>query len=305
MLNSIIVPTFNRARLLPRAIKSVINQTHREWELLIVDDASTDDTQGVVESFRDERIRYLRLPQNAGVSTARNHGIRKATGDRISFLDSDDQFLPTFLAETNKALDETGPGIGFSWAGTIRVSETAFNGVHRKHVSRTLWLPSYSTTQQAYLACLRWDPVWGTGHGVTVLRDVLEATGGFDARLPAREDIDLLLRLMKVTRFVVVRKFLVRVHSDAVVRLDANHLNQAEAYRVIYEKHAASIERDKQAFVFFNSYIGRQYAEAGRLLPATRYVARALLRYPRQGELWKAMVKNWAAVMLRSTKTPK
>lgn len=138
---------------------------------------------------------------------------------------------------------------------------------------------------------------------MTVLKSVRDNTAGFDSKLPAREDVDLALRLMKVARFVVVRRFLVGVHSDALLRVDSNHLYQAQTCRMIYRNHDSCMSQNKRAFAFFNSYIGTQYALAGRIVPATRYLSRALFRYPLQAELWKTLLKNCGAALLRS-KTP-
>ena len=82
-LVSVILPTYNRAEYLPRAIDSVLSQDYRELELIVVDDGSTDHTRQVVESYKDSRIRYMRTPVNKGVAAARNAGIRRAKGELI------------------------------------------------------------------------------------------------------------------------------------------------------------------------------------------------------------------------------
>lgn len=93
---SIIIPTYNRAELIPRTIKSVLEQTFQDWELLIIDDGSSDNTKQVVQEFSDPRIRYI-YQDNAERSAARNNGIHEAKGEWICFLDSDDTYLPNHL----------------------------------------------------------------------------------------------------------------------------------------------------------------------------------------------------------------
>ncbi len=95
---SIIIPTYNRATLLPETIKSVQNQTYTNWECIVVDDGSSDNTKEIVESIiqNDNRIKYL-YQKNAERSAARNNGIRNSTGNFICFLDSDDHFMPDHL----------------------------------------------------------------------------------------------------------------------------------------------------------------------------------------------------------------
>jgi len=91
-LISVVIPTYNRAHLLPRALKSVLSQSHQNLEILIVDDASTDNTAKVVRSYDDRRIKYIEHHENRGGGASRNTGIMSATGDYIAFLDSDDEW---------------------------------------------------------------------------------------------------------------------------------------------------------------------------------------------------------------------
>ena len=93
---SIIIPTYNRAHTIKTPIDSIINQTFADWELVIVDDGSTDDTKKIVESYQDNRIKYV-WQENQERSAARNHGIRLAKGEWICFQDSDDAYLPEHL----------------------------------------------------------------------------------------------------------------------------------------------------------------------------------------------------------------
>ena len=90
------IPAYNRAEVLPRAVQSVVNQTHPVDEIIIVDDCSTDNTEQVVAQMQKVcgKIRYVRLRQNGGGQVARNEGIRQASGKWIAFLDSDDEWLP-------------------------------------------------------------------------------------------------------------------------------------------------------------------------------------------------------------------
>lgn len=103
---SVILPTFNRSELVPRAIASVLEQTLTSFELIVVDDCSSDDTPAVVAGIPDERIRLLRHDKNLGLAEARNSGIRQARGRFVSFLDDDDELLPDKLMVQVSAFDE-------------------------------------------------------------------------------------------------------------------------------------------------------------------------------------------------------
>lgn len=87
---SIIMPSWNTGRFIAESIQSVINQTYQKWELLIVDDCSSDNTDEIVSSFKDERIHYFKNKKNSGAALTRNRALRKAQGEWIAFLDSDD-----------------------------------------------------------------------------------------------------------------------------------------------------------------------------------------------------------------------
>ena len=104
-LVSVIIPTYNRAGMLSRAIRSIQCQTYPHLEIIVVDDGSTDDAAAVVESLGDQRIRYVRHEINQGVSAARNTGIRLATGEIIGFLDDDVEWKPEKVAHQLKLLD--------------------------------------------------------------------------------------------------------------------------------------------------------------------------------------------------------
>ena len=107
-LVSIIVPAYNTGKYIGRMIRSVQAQTYSNWELVIVDDCSTDDTRAVVESFDDERIRYFRNERNKGAALSRNYALREARGRWIAFLDSDDIWMPEKLERQIGYMKENG-----------------------------------------------------------------------------------------------------------------------------------------------------------------------------------------------------
>lgn len=178
---SVIIPTYNRAGLVPEAVASVLAQTYRDFELLVVDDGSTDGTREVLAAFGGE-IQVLR-PHRGGVSAARNRGISAAQGEWLAFLDSDDLWLPEKLAR-QMALMAAQPRLLLSqteetWVRRgVRVNPPRS---HRKEGGR-IFLRSLER-------CLV-SPSAAVLH-----RSLFEAHGGFDESLPAAEDYDLWLRL--------------------------------------------------------------------------------------------------------------
>ena len=105
-LISIVIPTYNRADLIPKAIQSVLDQTYQNWELIIVDNYSDDGTKEVIDSFRDSRISMLLIPRTGSVAASRNLGVLHSKGEWIAFLDSDDWWFPAKLSSVCEVIQK-------------------------------------------------------------------------------------------------------------------------------------------------------------------------------------------------------
>lgn len=121
---SAIIPTYNRAHLVGRAIKSALAQTWQDLELIIVDDGSNDNTESLVNSFDDPRIRYIRHNVNRGVAAARNTGIKAAKGEYLAFLDSDDEWMTDKLErQLNVFKTSDLPHLGAVTCGLVHMDD--------------------------------------------------------------------------------------------------------------------------------------------------------------------------------------
>lgn len=120
-LVSVVMPSWNTGRFIAESIHSVINQTYKNWELLIVDDCSTDNTDEVVSSFKDERIRYFKNEKNSGAALTRNRALREAKGEYIAFLDSDDIWLPEKLEKMVKFMKDNN--YPFAYHEYVKIDE--------------------------------------------------------------------------------------------------------------------------------------------------------------------------------------
>lgn len=179
---SVVIPTYNCERYLAQAIDSVLAQTYRDFEVIVVDDGSTDRTDQVLQSYGSQ-IRALRQ-SNQGVAAARNQGMMIAQGEWIAFLDADDIFFPDKLA-AQIAHAEAHPHLGLVHSGWQRVEE---NGVLIKRVE-----PWHQVPHLNLETWLRWKPVLPSA--MLFRRDWLQKSGGFDPRFPPAEDTELVLRL--------------------------------------------------------------------------------------------------------------
>jgi glycosyltransferase involved in cell wall biosynthesis len=175
-LVSIIIPTYNSDKYIADAITSVIKQDYKNWELLVVDDGSTDNTTAVVSEFlSDPRITYFKK-ENSGVSHARNYGAERAKGRYLCFLDADDSFHSTNVSEKVAVLNNN-PDAGLVHAD-ISMTDARGNLLHffntglsgsRLHLALLLWnecvIPAPSSimvTKEAFYAVGKWDPLFST-----------------------------------------------------------------------------------------------------------------------------------------------
>ena len=206
-LASVIIPTFNRRALVAEAIAAALAQEEADFELIVVDDGSTDGTEAALAPIRDQ-LRFL-SQTNRGVSAARNTGARVACGEWLAFLDSDDIWLPDKLC-AQMAFVREHPETRICQTGEIWIR----NGVrvnpcnHHRKPDGDVFLPSLQR-------CLV------SPSAVMIRRDLFEAAGGFDESLPACEDYDLWLRLAWQTPVPLIDRPLVIKrggHADQLSR---------------------------------------------------------------------------------------
>jgi glycosyltransferase involved in cell wall biosynthesis len=199
---SVIIPTHNRKHYLDRAINSVLNQTYTDYELIIVDDASTDGTSGFIAE-RYPGIRCVSLPKNKGAGGARNEGITIARGSFIAFLDSDDEWLPKYL-ETQIKYIENSPDNVIVFCGCIQQMPDG----KVKKFSCQPWLPypdlTYHLLSENFIL---------TASIVVVKKAALDKVGYFNENLQIGEDKELFLRLFCWGKASHVPHYLVTKYS--------------------------------------------------------------------------------------------
>lgn len=182
-----IIPTYNREKTIERAVRSVLEQTYTDFELLVIDDGSTDGTESLIEKIIDERIRYIKLKENGGPSNARNAGVRLAEGEWVAFQDSDDFWYPDKL-EKQLAYAETHPEYDL-----VYCSYRVFSGER----SFTVPMEPYQDILEGKMACalLKQNSI-GTPT-ILVKKDKFLETGGFRTDYRALEDWEFAVRFSK------------------------------------------------------------------------------------------------------------
>ena len=206
---SIIIPTYNRGNTIRRAIDSILRQTYSSYEILIIDDGSTDDTEAVIAECEDSRIRYVPLKHNQGAAHARNVGIQEAAGGYIAFLDSDDEWMPRKLEMQMKRMLNASDEYGLVYC--------RMGGMRRDGKSRYMCPPlecPKEILEGDMFRLLLLQNVIGTPT-VLARKVCLEQVGGFKETLQCLEDWEFFLRIAREWKIGFVDKVLVEVHKSA------------------------------------------------------------------------------------------
>ncbi len=198
---SVIIPTYNRAHLIGRAIQSVLDQTYQNFEIIVVDDASTDETEELVKSFSDNRINYVRHQKNKGGSAARNTGIRAAKGEFIAFFDSDDEWLVEKLKKQIDKFRMSSKKVGVIYCGHCIVGEET-----QEVVDEVI----FSLRGNVFLNLLKMCIT--PGSSLVVRRYCFRKAGFFDEALPSCQDWDMWIRLSRYYEFDFIPEILVKYH---------------------------------------------------------------------------------------------
>lgn len=230
---TVVIPTHNRSTLLKRAIESVLTQTFENFELIVVDDRSTDDTASVVKSFSDFRIRYMMNTRIRGACGARNLGIFAAKGKWVAFLDDDDEWLPEKLNSQYKLLQKADRSIGM-----ICSDYAIQKGKGQRPVMVKNRPSGWIQDKLLYGYCI------GCLSSVAIRTAVLHKISGFDERFPSNQDWDLWLRTAEVCRVTNVPNTLVKMHQEIRPdRIGQNSRAKLEGHILLREKYAKRIDK--------------------------------------------------------------
>lgn len=302
---SVVIPTFNRGGVIAHAVRSVLEQTYGDFELLVIDDGSTDDTEARVRSLTDPRVHYIRQP-NGGVSAARNHGVRRARGNAIAFLDSDDAWMPDKLARDVAFLD-AHPDVDAVFADVRKHDGDAvvpsfvraapvIAGMLTRHAGTDEIVFS---RREMRLLLLQEVPILPSAF--TIRRAALLAAQGFDETWRSFEDWDLFLRLADRTAFGYIDRPLAvqTISPDSLHRIAAAHGRTKMLARLKAERRAAHGDPEAQAaaangITGLHSRLGWECLDRGARREACVAFARGYLETRRTKLLLRAV-----AAMLR------
>ena len=242
-LISIVIPTHNRSDLLQRALDSVLNQTYGDFEIIVVSDGSTDNTDEIMANYQDERINYISYHPSRGGNVARNTGIKAAKYDYIAFLDDDDEWHPTKLQKQLNVFNENeNVGLVYTGVNTIYVDEqVSYYSIPDKtgNLSKDILLSNSI----------------GTTSTVMVKKEILNETGYFDEKLKAQQDYDLWIRVCQKTEIGAVKEACVKYSNYPGTNQISQQLDKyiesmsyiQEKYKTLFSKFTDKEMNDKRS----------------------------------------------------------
>ncbi len=264
---SVVIPTYNRAHLTGTTLQSVLSQTYQDFELIIVDDGSIDNTEEVVKAFTDERLRYIRMEKNSGTAgVPRNKGIEASRGEFIAFLDSDDEWLPEKLEKQINKFKSVPPEVGLIHSGFYIIREA------EKRIIESTPTDRGDVFQSAVKGSL------AVAVGTTLVRkECFQKAGVFDTELLGSEDWEMLIRLARYYQFDFVPEILVKYYVYGAQK-SHNLERQIQGYDRITRKYRNYLPKKINSRRW--QYLGTLCCYPGHFKQARRYFAEAIRENP-------------------------
>jgi glycosyltransferase involved in cell wall biosynthesis len=269
---SVIIPTYNRAHLIGRAIQSVLNQTYQDFELIIVDDGSSDNTEEVVKNFDDDRIRFFQNEDNQGAALARNLGAKIARGIYLAFLDSDDLWYQDYLSRQVSTIELSLPDVGMVCCGIKQINQDFY-----KELKPSIIGFQFSDhLKRASGICTS---------AFVVRRSAFDEIGGFDNELKSFQDFEFLLRISSKYKVNYIDDILIeyRLQDDSI---SINMELKAQGLQCIINRYMNDICRLGLTHKYMFK-LGQYYVMSGQRMTGFLCWRKALSYKLFYGKIWK------------------
>jgi len=287
---SVIIPTYNREIFVVKAIDSVLNQSYTDYEIIVVDDGSTDDTRKALEAYAN-KISYI-YQENSGVGSARNTGIKAAQGEWVAFLDSDDEWTKDYLSSQMEQAKKYPHAV----AHTTNVAKFSLDGMRSNHFSERNFLDKFKDRPclvfERPLRVILTHELWWIQSSI-LRRDILLQAGLFDTRLSIAEDLDVIARVALRGAFTFCRKELVEIfrREETIENLVAQSLKKGINYYKSFGKVIDSLlstheltwmEKATISRIMSNHLraLGNVLVMAGKVFEARQSYKKSFSRYP-------------------------
>ena len=234
---SIVIPVYNKEKFVIKTIESVLSQTFTDYEIIIVNDGSTDQSEAKISVFKDNRIKYY-SKKNEGVALARNLGIEKATADYICFLDADDYWYPTFLETMQRYSSELPEQKVYAAAIEIETKNKTIPAHYSIESTSDFEIVNFFNASQK--ECALWTS------SVCIHKSVFEKLGNFDTKIKHGEDTELWIRIGLQFPIFFIRKILARyVYDDKSISRNTNYYFEQYTFDkyALEEKNNSALKR--------------------------------------------------------------
>ncbi len=271
---SVVIPTYNDSKHLSRAIDSVLKQTLDVNEIIVIDDASADNPEAVLERYDDDRLQFKRHDTNQGGSAARNTGIKIATGEYIAFLDADDEWLPPKLERQLKILESRAD----DWVAVHCDREYDFSFISKAGyvLSRAIGATKRDPPKEGGEELVKEILLMNLSTGASTLvvkRDIVEKIGGFDPEFPRHQDWEFLIRVLQEGKLAHADEPLVIKHGTG--RPSATVHNEAK--ELLLSKFSGKITRLEQngynVSTVQNQHLAKLYIEEGNFREGINHIS--------------------------------
>ncbi|MCK5061007.1 glycosyltransferase family 2 protein [Candidatus Parcubacteria bacterium] len=235
---SILLPTWNRPDLLRETIKSVLKQTYKNFEVIIVDDGDKKRANKVVSEFNDQRITYIQHDKNYGSPVAKNTALKVAKGEWVAFLDDDDEWFSEYLEKKKEIIDKYGDKISYVFCG-VEFYNTKTKEIYQRK-AKLFGLANY----YEHIITFQIKPITST---LMVKKDVLDRVGGFDNNTPANQEMDLLYRMGGKEWGYSMEDILVRMKGAHGERMGTDMDRRIRGKMYFINKHKKILEKRPRA----------------------------------------------------------
>jgi glycosyltransferase involved in cell wall biosynthesis len=274
---SVVIPTHNRAQFLKAAIASVLNQTYQDFEIVVVDDASSDNTNEIVEGFGDKRVTYIRHEINKGDAGSRNSGIANSSGDYLAFLDDDDEWLPEKLQMQVELMRNSSIKVGGVCTGSLSVEKRSGKISGIKIPERK------ADSLQEILS----DNFIATS-SVLLRRECFEKVGLFDETIPYNSDYDMWIRIAQDYHFECIKEPLFIYHTHEK-KLNNN-------LKLVLQGHERVLEKYNKFFAMDGRNLSHLHYTLGILYSLDRNAGKSRKAFVKAIKSNPLAIKNYLAL---------
>lgn len=286
-LVSVVLPTYNRAHLIVKSIETVLEQSYKNLELIVVDDCSTDNTRQRVKDIKDSRLKYIKIERNAGPAYARNKGIKLSGGEYIAFQDDDDRWMRDKLQKQVDVLMSSPESVGI-----------VYTGIYKLIKGKNEYIPSKKNINRE--GCIFEELLRGNFVPIHALvrRSCFEKVGFFDESMPALEDWDMWLRMAEKYEFFYIREALSVCYST-IDGVSSDWRKIIIARSIVLKKYFRNLAGNKPLLSHHYFRIGKIWSTNGEFYKGCGYLMKAIGIYPCVLYYWKMLIKSFFGIGIK------